>query len=497
MNVATKSQSIIRFSLTNENTLPGTPRHRTTFRGALAAVSLLLLAVCTPRAPGDTAPQAPSATAPKMSGATAVTSDAFSAAGTGAVEAPSGVDLKGYKLVWNDEFDKENWTDKSPKGDVKWLSLPSVHGKYIGYQMHDKESMAIKDGIMVNTLAMKSKADVVGSRCAGPVGMKSDAGAELISVEQLGEAKKGDKRLTWGGAGWVGMKFTTPADGLSVSELGLYNIPGSSEEHEIRIFDASTGDDVAKAIVKLQGKPKPTGWVYEPIIGGKKTLAGDHAYYLMTSTLGWNYTKNGYASDPWYDGNTTVKAAGGITVNESEWGNWHSGSLFSIDTTGAGFTQQYGYWEARVKMPAGGVGLWPSWCLYTIGDKSGLSEEVDIFEEYGGAYDSNKDGGFGMRNGHWGKGPKPKNGSANVWPPVSKPWLNWHVYGFLATPTKCAYYVDGDKKGEFDTPTMYLNSPFYMTLEYNNGGGWPITGLIANSHMDVDWVRVWAPREGK
>jgi hypothetical protein len=24
------------------------------------------------------------------------------------------------------------------------------------------------------------------------------------------------------------------------------------------------------------------------------------------------------------------------------------------------------------------------------------------------------------------------------------------------------------------------------------GGGWPLTGLIANSHMDVDWVRVYS-----
>ena len=455
---------------------------------SLSALCLMLIATLAQAADQP-------AQAAQMPGATAVTSDAFGAAGTGTAQTPSGVDLKGYKLVWSDEFSEVSWTDVSPKKSVKWFSKPSVGGKYIGYQIHDNESMVIKDGVLVNSLQFRSKADVNGSRCAGPLGMKNGSGAELISVEKLGEARKDDKRLTWGGAGWVGMKFTTPADGLIVSELGLYNIPGNSEEHEIRIFDASTGDDVAKAIVKLKGQPKPTGWVYAPIIDGKKTLAGGHAYYLMTSTLGWNYTKNGYASDPWYDGNTTVKASGGITVNESEWGNWHAGSLFSIDTTKAGFMQQYGYWEARVKMPAGGVGLWPSFCLYTNDKNSKLGEEIDIFEEYGGAYDGNKDGGFGMRNGNWGNGGEA--GHANVWPLVSKPWLNWHIYGFLATPTKCSFYVDGDKKGEFDTPTNYLNSPMYITLEYNNGGGWPLTGLIANSHMDVDWVRVWALPEDK
>ena len=403
------------------------------------------------------------------------------AAGTGeTAQTPSGVDLKGYKLVWSDEFSAVSWTNVSPKGAVNWFSRPSVGGKYIGYQDHDNDSMAINNGILVNTLQFKPETDVDGSCCAGPLGMKSDSGAELISVGKLGEVRKGDKRLTWGGAGWVGMKFTTPVDGLTVSRLGLYNIAGSSEEHEIRIFDADTGDDVAKSIIKL--KDQPAGWVYAPIIGGKKTLAGNHAYCLMC----WQYSTH----DSWYDGQTTVTVTGGITVNESEWGNWHSGSLFSIDPTGGGFTQQYGYWEARIKLPAGGVGVWPSFCMYTTGSKSGLGEEIDIFEDYGGAYDNNKDGGFGMRNHNWGEGGKA--GSVDVWPPVSKPWLNWHIYGFLATPTKCAFYVDGDKKGEFDTPTKYLNAPMYMTLEYNNGGGWPLTGLVANSHMDVDWVRVWA-----
>jgi len=441
---------------------------------AFATSALLLTAGIAPAAdqPADTK---------QMPGATAVTSDAFGAAGSGEVgQAPSGVDLKGYKLVWSDEFNAVSWTDVSPMNSAKWFSKPSVGGKYIGYQVHDNESMTIKDGILVNTLSFKSAADIAGSHCAGPVGMKSDTGAELISVDKPGKAGKGDKRLMWGGAGWLGMKFTTPAGGLTVSELGLYNIAGNVEEHEIRIFDAATGDDVAKSVVK--SKNQPAGWIYAPIVGGKKTLAGNHTYCLMC----WQYS----TKDSFYDGQTAVTAASGITISESEWGNWHAGSLFSIDPTGAGFMQQYGYWEARVKMPAGGVGLWPSFCLYTHGPQGSLGEEVDIFEEYGGSYDANKDGGFGMRNGNWGKGPK--EGHANVWPPVSKPWLNWHVYGFLATPTKCAFYVDGDKKGEYDTPTDYLNGPMYMTLEYNNGGGWPITGLVANSHMDVDWVRVWA-----
>ena len=64
-------------------------------------------------------------------------------------------------------------------------------------------------------------------------------------------------------------------------------------------------------------------------------------------------------------------------------------------------------------MPAGGVGVWPSFCLYTTGKPgSTLGEEIDIFEEYGGAYDQNKGGGFGMANYNRGNGPK--EGAANA-----------------------------------------------------------------------------------
>jgi hypothetical protein len=424
-------------------------------------------------------------------GETVVTSGAFGALDSGSVaQIPTGIDLKGYKLVWSDEFTEPSWTAVSPKKSAKWFSRPALAGKYIGMQIHDDESMTIKNGVLVNTLSFKPAVDVAGSRCGGPVGMKSDTGVELITVDKVGQTKKSDSRLVWSNAGWVGMKFTTPAGDLKVSQLGRYNVGGNVGAYSVRIFDADGGDDVAKATVKFDGQP--AGWVYEPVVGGNVTLQGNHTYYLMTETIGWDKEHNGYITENWYDGDTIVTTSEGITVSESEWGNWHTGSLFSVDPTQDGFTQQYGYWEARVRMPAGGLGIWPSFCLYTMGEKK-LNAEVDIFEMYGGAYEANKDGGFGMRNGNWGDGPN--EGHANVWPEVSKPWLNWHVYGFLATPETCGFYVDGELKGEYVTPSSYLATPMYMTLEYNTGGFWPLSGLIANSHMDVDWVRVWSRRE--
>jgi hypothetical protein len=167
---------------------------KTTTVLSLSVLGLMLIAGAAGAA--DQPAQPTSAPVP-MPGATAVTSDAFGAAGTGDTSAaPTGIDLKGYKLVWSDEFNEVSWTATNPKKSAKWFSLPSVPGKYIGYQVHDDASMVIKDGVLINTMSFKSEVDVVGSHCAGPVGMKSDAGVELITVEKLGMVKKGDKRLT-------------------------------------------------------------------------------------------------------------------------------------------------------------------------------------------------------------------------------------------------------------------------------------------------------------
>ncbi|MDD5262925.1 MAG: family 16 glycosylhydrolase [Methylacidiphilales bacterium] len=399
------------------------------------------------------------------------------------IQGQSDINLNGYTQTFAEEFNTPDWTTSNPKGSSVWRSTAPVSGKVIGYTIHDQTCMSCTNGHLINTLKFVPNTDVSGVHCAGPVGMKDGSGTALVTVGTLGSQIHSHSGMAWGAAGWVGMKFTTPSGGLTLSQLGRYNVVGSTGTYDIRIFDATNNGDVAKAIVNLNGQP--AGWVYANIVGGNVVLQGSHTYYLMTSTV--DGLKN--LVDYWYDANTTVTASGGITVNESEWGTWNAGSLFSVDAGFAGFTQQYGYWEARVMMPSSGLGSWPSMSLYTT-NQTGNGEEVDVFEDYGNAYDSNVDGGALMRNHNWGTGPT--EGSANIEPMAAKPWLNYHIYGFRADPQTCTFYLDGVPKAQFATPIDYLVAPMYMTLEHNIGGGWALTGLVANSEMDVDWVRVWS-----
>ncbi len=62
-------------------------------------------------------------------------------------------------------------------------------------------------------------------------------------------------------------------------------------------------------------------------------------------------------------------------------GKWRSGLLSSADQKGNGFTQQYGYFEMRARLPVGPA-VWPAFWL--IGkDRSKHTAEIDVMEFYG------------------------------------------------------------------------------------------------------------------
>lgn len=64
-------------------------------------------------------------------------------------------------------------------------------------------------------------------------------------------------------------------------------------------------------------------------------------------------------------------------------GTWRSGLLSSVNPKGEGFSQQFGYFEARMKLPPG-KGVWPAFWLIGV-DRSKYTAEIDVLEYYGRA----------------------------------------------------------------------------------------------------------------
>ena len=162
-----------------------------------------------------------------------------------------------------------------------------------------------------------------------------------------------------------------------------------------------------------------------------------------------------------------------------------------------------------MKMPKSSTGAWPAfWLMSTtaltaVSPASSAIEEVDVVEWYG----------VNNEAGH--RRPVVQQASHNYLPDHTEnppgteflyephttvpgdafPSDEFHVYGVDIEKKKVTWYIDGVKTNEISTPTSFMTGPFYIMLDYALGGGYPLTGVVDHSTMEVDWVRAYSSPE--
>ena len=249
------------------------------------------------------------------------------------------------------------------------------------------------------------------------------------------------------------------------------------------------------------------------LTGYNLTFADEFNTASVTSTLPkgaatWYYwppygAGGGYSSSNW---NASAFSASNGIVSDKAWqdssGKWQSGNLSSMDSTGAGFAQQYGYFELRAKMPDSGTGSWPAFWLMTKNsipavNQPTVNEEIDIFEWYGSTQD-NATGVTQQASHNWKTDGTVDTTQPRLYQPSTpipdgaQPWSGYHTYGVQVDPSHITWYIDGTQTNQIATPTPYMSSPFYIMIDYALGGGWPLSGVVNNSHLDLDWVHVYS-----
>jgi hypothetical protein len=127
--------------------------------------------------------------------------------------------------------------------------------------------------------------------------------------------------------------------------------------------------------VAQQGSASPFVWT-------------DHLWYVVD----WHNDSNGWpAGDGTVNLNTVYPVSNGIcTINAQTitGGTWVGSTLASVNSSGVGFSQQYGFFESKIKMTKGN-GLWPAFWLYNlhkVTDGTAPAAEIDIMEFYGSDY---------------------------------------------------------------------------------------------------------------
>jgi beta-glucanase (GH16 family) len=145
------------------------------------------------------------------------------------------------------------------------------------------------------------------------------------------------------------------------------------------------------------------------------------------------------------------------------------------------FSQSYGYFEIRAKVPKG-KGLWPAFWL--MPDSKTWPPEVDILELLGQEpqkiYMTNHYSEYGVTKSSQGiyTGSDFSN--------------DFHIFGLEWKPSSLTWYIDG--KACYQTTTGIPQKNMYILINLAVGGNWPGSPDATTpfpSYYNIDYVRVY------
>ena len=155
-------------------------------------------------------------------------------------------------------------------------------------------------------------------------------------------------------------------------------------------------------------------------------------------------------------------------------------------TTYHSFSQQYGYFEIRAKLPAG-QGFWPAFWMLPV--QHVWPPEIDILEGFG-ATNANGEGGAGTY--HAGIVQSSSNGPSGVgaWESTSGAnlYTQYNTFGVDWQADKTTFYFNGESVGSIATPAEF-KQPMFLLANLAVGGHWagPPTGQSGD--LKIDYIR--------
>jgi hypothetical protein len=194
-----------------------------------------------------------------------------------------------------------------------------------------------------------------------------------------------------------------------------------------------------------------------------------------------------------------------ISMHQNLSGVWFTGMMQTVNTFGQGFSQHYGYFEARFKLDVGTPVAWPAFWLYATdpefyGD-SQTRAEIDVVEVY--ATDPTRHHLTVHRHTAQRKQPghlqahQSQGDIANMTvAPYTGTWGisnfwdgNFHTYGVKMTASQIIMYLD-DK--ELARKSMYpeADKPCFMIIALQMQDEF-ISSAVSPAKMYIDWVRAW------
>jgi beta-glucanase (GH16 family) len=166
-------------------------------------------------------------------------------------------------------------------------------------------------------------------------------------------------------------------------------------------------------------------------------------------------------------------------VRSRAWGRRYTSGVI---TSWGSFSQRYGVFQVRARLPKG-KGLWPAFWL--LNQEGGWPPEIDVLEVLGQEPTKLFTAVHTASSGrHVGTGETTT---------VADMTENFHVYSVDWGPKQVIFYFEGREVWRHPTPPD-LHKPMFLIVNLAVGGHWPgppNRATVLPAHLDVDWVRVW------
>lgn len=207
-------------------------------------------------------------------------------------------------------------------------------------------------------------------------------------------------------------------------------------------------------------------------------------------------------------GNLVIRVARRTYTPNQQWFSGYSGGLLSsMDGSGAGFGQQYGYFECSMQCP-GSPNTWPAFWLLdapSLTTATPYAAEIDVTESYGNWGTGPNQVPAGNPNvsvmawHNWGHSGNPTTTASQS---ISRPGMTtgYHTYGVDIGPINTTFYFD--RAQVWQQPTLAAaKAPMFVMVNLALGGGSynNATGTDYNWNLTPDptdlkiaYIAVWA-----
>lgn len=176
-----------------------------------------------------------------------------------------------------------------------------------------------------------------------------------------------------------------------------------------------------------------------------------------------------------------------ITASKDAGGTWSSGLIAAADASGAGAGARFGYFEVRMKMPAG-PGTWPAFWLMSLKPTKDYDTkvEIDVIEYYG-----HDPAHFHSVIHVWYKDESRSRGYGTKTRVAAGSLVDaFHTYGVDVSPRELVFFMDGRQVWRQPAPPE-LDGQLYPIVNLALGSGWPIDETPNPSRLLVDYVHVY------